>query len=371
MRTLYLETYSVWKSVAQNGLTVYEKLLEGNRRQAWVGTVDYLYTVNIDDSTYTDYNTTFPTRTAVASEDEAIALVLNYALYKERQEDGAMKVAIVGRVGDEVVTASHNLTDKTSWYSTSTRVTDEVATDSGDGLTWNLANTYVIDTTHGKLLDEENKVHVLQAHKYLVEVKVDDVVVNARPAFATDWSGGGDYYCDYVNGDIVFQTTKAGSVVKVSYSYAVDSKWILDPDPGKVLTIEGAEAQFSKDVVFDDGIVFEVQGYVDVFAPHLLDTADPPGPYPSGTRIPLRNTAYKTMTQLTAEAVGAYPVVPAVSSNNGRGNPSEVYGFPFNYATKTDLMHSAGMRLVLSLSNDQALGGTLVTTTFYCISNDE
>lgn len=153
----------------------------------------------------------------------------------------------------------------------------------------------------------------------------------------------------------------------VSYSYAQTSGFIVAPDTGCYLDIESAEAQFSADAEMNDGINFQILGYIDVFAPQLLDTNG--GPYPSGTRIPIKSQKYKTMANLIDEAMGSFPVVPAIGGS--RGTAQAVYGFPFRYGTVRRLLSSAGLQVRACLENDVPFGGERATATFYCVVGEE
>jgi len=325
-----------------------------------------------------------------------------------RDNDGIPLTSTQPRVGSEVILATHNFCDSTTWYLTSTRIEDDPAVDSGDGLTWNLTHSNVIDMTHGKIWDE-NALAALVGHGYSVDVTVDAVAKTQRTPFA---ASGGDFTVDYTSGTITFDSSQAGSTVLVSYSYATTSSFKVIPKDGKVLDIEAVEAQFASDLSYNDTILFEVTGYVESFyypawdqsAPvgklpfptgaslpivaaegdlyylttdnrlYLYDTGAwglvPQGPYPSGTRIPLDVSTYKTLDQIIDEAQGAYPVIPALGGSN-RGNTAARYGFPFRYGTIRRLYSSSGMNLDVRLENDVVFGGERATATFYCTSKDE
>lgn len=322
--------------------------------------------------------------------------------------DGNLIVSGTPRVGSEVIYATHDFTDPTSWYSTSVRVDDEAATDSGNGLLWNLAHVNVIDMQHGKVLDEET-LCAEHDHKYDVVVKVDGVEQTQHPAF----TASGDYAVDYEAGTITFTASQAGKAVLVGYSYSTSSAFQMFPQVGRVLDIESAEAQFSADVQYNDTIVFEVTGYVESFyypawdqsspvgllpyaamgaelpvshtagdlfystTNNRLHSSDgsswtqvPVGPYPSGTRIPLASSVYKTLDQIIDEAVGAYPSIPALGGSV-RGITQPRYGFPFRYGTVRRLHSTTGMSLEVRLDSDTKFGGERATATLYCTSHLE
>lgn len=276
------------------------------------------------------------------------------------QDDKAIRVAQVGRLGTEVIFATHDFCDKTTWFGDSERVTDEVLVDSGDGYTFTSSHINWIDMTHGKVFDED--VYAAEVdHNYSVVIKIDDIIVNQRPPFAIS---GGDYTVDYENGSITFANLQSGKTVEASYSYENGSTWYMRPLPGKKLSIESAEAQFSVDTIINDTIQFGAFGLVDVFAPQLVDN-----PIPSGTLIPIATTRYKTLDQIIDEAIGSFPVIPALGGAV-RGNLQARYGFPFRYGSVRVLNSLAGMELRVFLEGHQAFEGERATATFYCSSEN-
>lgn len=281
------------------------------------------------------------------------------ALHSE-QADKAARVVLSGRLGKEVIYATHDFTDRTSWYSASVRVTDEALIDSGDGLTFTSARPNWIDMTHGKVFDED-AVAAEVSHKYVVAVTVDGVEKTQRTPFATS---GGDYDVDYATGKVTFYSAQTG-VVKATYSYENGSTWVVRPAPGTLLKIEEAEAQFSVDVILNDTIRFGAWGLVDVFAPQLM-----PG-IPSGTLLELEVNRYKAIDQIVDEARGSFPVIPAIGGSSGRGSQQARYGFPFRYGSVKVLSSKAGMELRVSLEGNTVFGGERATATFYCSSEIE
>ena len=146
---------------------------------------------------------------------------------------------------------------------------------------------------------------------------------------------------------------------------------MLKPSAGKRLAIKSAEVQFSSDVEMSDTVIFHTYGYVDVFAPYLLTTATPPGPYPPGTLIPIQKTVYKTLHQFIDESNGANPPIPAIGGADWRGVQHPVTVFPWNYAAALPLSSAAGMEVRVFLEHDDEFGGSYSTATFYALSEDE
>jgi len=291
------------------------------------------------------------------------------AFLETPQSNGAARVAIAPLEGSETIYSTHNFVDPTTWYSQSTRVTNEVLTDSGNGLTWDSINPIWIDMVSGKVQDEDGIIEeeaerTPSHHGWSVVIKVDDVVKTMREPLE---SSGGDYTVNYSTGKIIFFSSQAGSVVKATYSKESGSGWRLKPMPNKILDIIDAEAQFSADVDMTDTLEFAVKGPIDIFAPQMLQSNG--GPYPPGTMIPLVTQKYKKFTQLIDEARGAYPVISSIGGT--RGVSAAIYGFPFQYSTTRELKSSLGLELWISLVHERKFGGQHATATFYCTSRSE
>jgi hypothetical protein len=266
------------------------------------------------------------------------------------------------RVGTEIVYATHNYSDPTTWFGSSVRVEAEAAADSGNGLTWLLANSPIIDLTHGKIFDEKTYITDQQTenpgdpHGYALEVRVDGVLQTARAPFATT---GGDYTADYASGQIVFTQSQAGKEVTVDYSYATDSGFIIRPDPGFDLDIEKVKAMWSDDFVMNDTVQFQVYGLAEILAPQLG--------LPLGTKIPIQTTDYDSLLQLVSEASGYTPFAVPATGGGVRGLPSPLHSTEFRYGTIRRLSSMYGLELHVRLKNDLANGGAVSTATFYCV----
>jgi len=278
--------------------------------------------------------------------DEALAVVLPGT----QELDHATLVSLSPRQGTEVVRATHNLCDATTWWEGSTRVESEVLTDSGDGLRWVSQHPVWIDLDHGKIYEEEQ------------------IVEEYRPVISVDGVEATDYVIDYQTGDVTFATSKAGQIVTATYNYAVTSTWTLVPYPGKILCVEQAEIQLSADIQMDSPFVLELHGYVDVFAPEMAESNG--GPVPNGTKIKLGAAVYKTVAQIIDEAKGSYPPIPPIGGSIG-GTQNTFYVFPFVYLATKELRASYGMEYHVYVLGDTVYGGERATATFYCVCRDE
>lgn len=305
--------------------------------------------------------------------------VVTVAELPETQVDGTPLFAMKGRFGKEVIYATHNLCDETTWYSESTRVTEKALTTS-DSLTYDSGDPYWIDMTHGKVFDEEGLIEDQQilnpqdAHGYGIVVEVEEDPIGA-PGVWTEktqraaWAqSGGDYTVDYVAGTVTFDQSQTGKNVRASYSKKATSGWVLRPLPGKALFIEKAEIQFAVDIDMTATFVIEALGHVIFFAPHLAQSNG--GPLPDDTPVPIDTTYYKTIDQIIDEAIMAFPPIPVLSQGS-RGFSKERHVFQFHYATMRTLWSSLGMHLRISVEGDVSYGGERATATFYCTAEDD
>lgn len=280
------------------------------------------------------------------------------------QKDRAAIVAITGTEGNEVIYATHNFCDETTWYGDSERITDATLVDSGDGLTWTSDHPNWINMVSGLILDEDGLRQDVE-HGYEVVVTVNNVQKTRRESYETT---GGDYAVNWADGTITFFNSQTGQTVKASYSHATTSTWYLRPGTGKAIDIIDAEAQFSIDVDMQDTLRFGVWGYVQVFAPAYWEGNG--GPLPTDTKVELQSQRYMRRNQMVDEARGAYPVIPA-SGGSTRGAAQDITGFPFQYEALRRLYNMYGMELRLTLEHNRKFLGEHATATFYMRSRNE
>lgn len=286
-----------------------------------------------------------------------------------RDSYGTPRTATQKGVNSRVTLFSHDWTDKTTWYSTAVFVSQEIPTDTnGQRLVYQLTHTFVIDAYHGKL-SQEAFLKDSNSRNFRSKVCVNSALPN-RAEQDPHTGAGGDYTIDYEAGTITFLAAlQPGDVLTVDYHYATSSRYILRPDAGKILRLETAEVQFSRDIVMTDSAFFQAMGLVDVFAPMLVGNG--PGQIPSGTKIPLSDPfIYKRLVDFQNDASRAYPTVPAIGGNNWRSSP-EIVVFNWDYASSTALSSAAGMELHVYLEHDVPFGGTFATASFYCTSENE
>jgi len=259
---------------------------------------------------------------------------------------------------------SCNWCDKTTWWVDSARVEEEVLVDSGDGLTFNSQNAFWIDTTHGKIAQEHR----------LIDTHNHQIWSNGSPLQeSSPDTMDGDYQVDFVAGTVTFNSDQSGNVITATYNYAQSSVFYIEPYPAKKLRLTQVEVQFSSDIVLTDDVVFEFEGFVEVFAPQMVNDVDPDfiTSFPTGTRIPLgRKRVYKTMMDYITEAQRAYPEIPVSGGPGWRGlhQPLQVYRWPYQEDATRDLYSSQGVRIKVYLRNDVPFEGASAIATFYAVS---
>lgn len=290
------------------------------------------------------------------------------SLSNKSTADGRLRVAIEKSSIDSITYYSHNWCDKTTWYTMSTKVTNEVPVNSGDDLTFNLTNTDIIDLYHGKVQDEDDLVDS-NDDSYLAIVTLDTVAqVEEDPHHRHITSAAhGDYVIDYEAGTVTFHSAvNPASIVRVSYYYATTSEFKIVPPTNNTIQIESVELQFSQNITIRDTTQFITYGSVDDFAPELLDN-----PYPSGTIIPLRTKLYKTLYNYIGGSMRSYPAIPPLSISTWRGMQDPVSIFDWDYQRGLVLDSSKGMSITIKLEHNEEFGGSHASVTFYCSREEE
>ena len=241
-------------------------------------------------------------------------------------------------VSTELVT--HDWTKKKTWYNKSVQVVDEILSDSGDGLTFNSANTFWIDLYHGNVYDEDT-IMAATSNLYKVEIQIDDVL--------QDFEDG--YTIDFDTGNVVFGSSQSGNVIKATYSYATTSEWVLKPNAGKTIIIEHSEIQFSVNSVLHSPIQFEIWAY---------DPNDPPN------KIMYTAKKYKNGKDLIGTANQGQGYIPAFDNLS-----QNILVFPWNYVGVIPVNYSQGTELRVRIMDDQPYVGEYATGTFYISVKDE
>lgn len=243
------------------------------------------------------------------------------------------KVAVYRPEGSSTTVVSHDWTDPCTWYSKSSRATGETLT-LDTGKIYDFANQNVIDLTHGRHYNED----VLTGY----ELKVyDNAVLKTEDT---------DYTMDYENGKVTFDAGyTVNGPVTADYSYANGSEWVLKPATGKVLHIEHAELQFSRNVQMNP-VAFEIWVY---------------NPYDLPNKVKYQEIIYKNIKDVIGAANLGQGYIPAIDTLT-----EDIIVFPFNYATVKSLKDSDGAELRVRILDDTKYIGEFATATFYVLSED-
>lgn len=323
-----------------------------------------------DGSDQLDFETNIKSgATAYNGLDDGIADQILLTLIPSPMTASGMKIVATDKTDDAKRNfITHDWTDKTTWYTNSTYVVNEVASDSGDHTTYNLAHPFVIDSYHGNLTDED-LLKDANGHSYRVAVGVL-VHGTGSPVSKAEQDPhagtGGDFMMDYVAGKTIFQAPLNGDdVVQVTYHYAGSSLFTVKPDAGKILSLCLVEVQLSDDVGMLDSARFQAYGYVQSFAPQYLIANG--GPYAPNTLIPIGAPAvYKSISDFLNMSTRAFPAYPAIGGAGWRGMQRPTYVFDWDYLAKTPIESLKGMEIRITLDHDKPWTGDFATASFYC-----
>lgn len=288
-----------------------------------------------------------------------------------RASSGAPRMEVDPRTGDKVQLFSHNFCKKETWYQNSVRHTGVtmVTADGGAGRVWALPTPCtVIDVLHGKSVFEREI-----RSTYVQKVYVDGVQKTPRPE-----GDSYDYDMNYATGTVTFQQAQTG-VVTIDYSEATTSDFILSPLPKKKLRLLEAELQFSTDASLNDTFQFIIRARVDRFPPLFpfwnQNPLGAPGPYPAGTKLPIKTLNYETVLDLVAESNLAYPLVHKndVQNPTWRDLSSDLMIMSWQYQQQAtiELSDAIGMDVIIRFENHIPATGSVAIATFYAVSEDE
>lgn len=236
--------------------------------------------------------------------------------------------------GSSSTKVTHDWTDKCTWHQNATQVTGETMTNVG--LVYSSVNAKWIDLEHGRVYGEDD----------ITDKKIP-VIYDNGVAVTTGIT------IDYDNGTVTFASAPTGPVT-CDYYYGSDSTWTLSPTSGKIMIIEHAELQFTKDSVMQGEFLFEIY----VWHPDQVT-------YP-GVKVPYQTIRYKNMKDVINAANLGQGYIPAIDVVT-----KDVLVFPFNYATVKPFNDSYGAELRVSIHNDTPNLGEWGTATFYILSKDE
>ena len=252
----------------------------------------------------------------------------------------AQRVSIYPTEGSSTTLVSHDFTNKCTWYSNSIQIIDEILSDSGDQQTYNSLNQYWINLTDGLITDED-----LISDNYPIIIKKNDIEIDKN-----------DYSINYENGSITFNNPMlVTDTIKATYNYANGSEWILKPDTNQIYRIKHTEIQFTKDVIINTSVYFEIWVY-------------DPNNYPN--KILYTREVFKNARDYVNFGNEGKGCIPAFGGSS-RGLQNDILVFPFNYASAKDLKNSVGAELRIKLENDIPHTGEFATVALYIFIEEE
>lgn len=266
------------------------------------------------------------------------------------------------RNGTKYNVFTHNFCDKTTWFQQSIKVTGEALVDSGNGLTWNSANPFWIDMTHGKITFEDSTVSDAGG-KWINTITVDTIPKTE----------GVDYSVNYKTGKITFLTTSQQSHdVRATYWYSpntpLSARFTIDPTTGMQLEVLTVELQFSDTIQYNDTMRYVAFGYAIAFAPTYVQAGylQPFDLVQLGPPL-----VYKTVQDFINESNVNFPLIPPISPTTPRGFNFNIITFEWDYVTKTVLSGTAGMVLCVDVDNGTPHGGDYAVLTVYSVLTPE
>jgi hypothetical protein len=260
--------------------------------------------------------------------------------------NGAPLVQTEQAEGSEKLFVSHNFCDKCTWFMNSQRITGEILSDSGDGLTFNSANPFWIDLNHGRYYNEDQ----IKA-SYLPNIYINGVKTTEKMPFSDPGSDDNDFTINYRAGTVTFFSNQSGKIITADYSKATDSMFIIAPDSGKTWRYEEGVIDFTSDIVFKDSVIYQ---------PYAYNPSGPPIPkVPAGSK-----EVFKTILNFWAEARNAPPQLPAVGGLM-RGTQNNTIELPFKRQKSKLLPDAYGAEIRICLENDIEFEGEYAAITLY------
>lgn len=263
--------------------------------------------------------------------------------------NGAQRVSIEKPDHASTTLVSHDWCDPCTWYQKSVKI-------EGETLTFESGKTYAssaskwIDLTHGRMSDEDDV-----AATYIPKVYDDGQLLTLN-----------DYSINYDLGKVTLSEnyTPNGAITATFYK-PTSSEFLLEPTAGKILVLEHAELNVSKDCMVNVPINFEIW----VGNPNFNQQQ------PESEVNPLRILYKKKRYKNPKDLINAANLGQGEISQWG-GLPHPILIFPFNYITLQPLRASQLSQLRIRLDKDQngndvPLTGSWGTCSFYVMSLKE
>jgi hypothetical protein len=257
---------------------------------------------------------------------------------------------------------SHDFCNKTSWFGQAVRVANEaVGTGDGTTTTFQLANPYVIDVTHGLTTDENNLVPTPAqgGTTYVPQISVGGTLqVEQEYGFTSAPGIVGNYTINHATGQITFLVPPpSGQAITAAYFYspntAGSSQFTISPPPGVNYYITDVFVQCSSNVTLSTT---------------LCNAIFVPNPYTGQLMIyPGSQTTWKKITDLMNYSDEMCPVIPSFGgSPRGLQNPALM--FHVEYQSPVELIGNDMMQIRAWTGYDIPLPGEFAVASYFGLS---
>ena len=257
--------------------------------------------------------------------------------------------------GHRVDLFTPDFSKKETWYQASTGITGETLTDSGDLTTFNSANPWWVDVTHGKITQE----HIIR-DTYAAKVYVDAEEKIENPPGTTD----GDYNIEHESGTVTFNSALTGTpVVTADYYYAESSLFIIKPPVGYIYRLSHAKVIMATNMVLNDTICYSLWGDAGFWG-------GPPG------MMTMLGDAVKfqRVQDFFMNAEQVFPEMSVINSGvNWRHETQSRVVLRRNHADRAtlDISNNMAMELWVELENHVPCGGDFAMAAFFFVKVPE
>ena len=259
-----------------------------------------------------------------------------------------------GPLGQKAISlVTPNLSDRTTWYQKSVKVTGATLTDSGDGITFTSGVPWWIDIYNEKLTYTYKQIPkrdgTMGKHAdWAASVSVNGVVQTTG------------FTIDFAAGTVTFSSSQSGNAVTATYWHTNGitnpSEWLFVPAGGKVYTINCVELQYSMNIAPTmDTILFEIWAGASVATY---------GTFPNA----LFDAGYG---QFRASYRNIWDIINVTNNQNSTVIPAHgpmqnnLFVAPFNYTQAVRMDSAQGTLLRMCLLNNTPIDAEITSACFY------
>jgi len=254
-------------------------------------------------------------------------------------------------IGEESYHFIPNFCDKTSWWQDASYEVQFAMRDKGAGTVWDTgatpAHLFWIDGSHGGIMHENIVDYTLQQMGYpsikpVVEVyEGGEWVAKTEDSQAADFLDNpltaGDFYIDYRNGEIHFNSSQAGKQVRASFYKAQDTlTYVIEAPAGYICTIEFARILASSDVNMNCPIVYTMMRGEEFLGQYV----------------------YERLFQIQQDAGGVDPPYSPIGGSTpvghykNRGSTNTTQSLPMRYLRAREMCGDLQCRLIVTVAKE-------------------